>query len=652
VKNLSISRPRSKLTPLLAILLGGVAGCGGGAPVPVPGPVGGPDAVEAEVPGGAAEELDESAEEGLEMEPDPEPGVAGEGGRLMGAAFDARPLARSASSRGWAERQLASLSVRQKAAQLMMPWILGDFAPEGSAGAERVLRMVRDQEVGGVIVSAGSPTEVAVKLNALQGSARVPLLVGADLETGAGFRFRAPVSLPGLIELGGASDFPPLMAIGASDDARFAYEMGRITAIEARALGVHLPFAPVLDVNNNPDNPVINVRSFGENPEAVARLGGAFVRGMQEWGALATGKHFPGHGDTRVDSHLDLPVIPMNRARMDAVELVPFRAAVDAGMGAIMTAHLAVPEVTGGADIPATLSAPVLTTLLREELGFRGLVVTDALDMAAIDRRFPRGEAAVRALEAGADLLLMPPDVGAAIDAIERAVRGGRLTEERLDRSVLHILRVKEAMGLHQRPEVEITEIPRRVGIPAHQAVVREIAEGSLTLLRNERGLLPLRGTRTANVTSISVRRANDLLAGRTFNARLRQTYPRLREETMDRGATAGAWEELLQRVRSSDLVILQLHLPAGGTTPPELPRFVERLREVGVSHLVVAFGDPYVIREFPEVQGYLVAWGSQEAAQRAAVRGILGEIPIRGRSPIAIPPAFEIGAGIQLEVR
>jgi beta-N-acetylhexosaminidase len=242
--------------------------------------------------------------------------------------------------------------------------------------------------------------------------------------------------------------------------------MGRVTGVEARALGVHVPFAPVLDVNNNSINPIINVRSFGEDPAEVARLGRAFVTGVQDAGALATGKHFPGHGDTETDSHLDLPVINVSRERLEAVELPPFRAAVDSGIAGIMTAHISVPALTGAAGIPSTLSRAVLTDLLREEMGFQGLVFTDAMDMYAIDRRHGRGEAAVRALEAGADVILMPPDPRAAVAGIVGAVRDGRVAEERLDESVRRLLEAKERVGLHKERLVPVQEVFRTVGIP------------------------------------------------------------------------------------------------------------------------------------------------------------------------------------------
>jgi len=557
----------------------------------------------------------------------------------------------------WADSVLSTLSLEEKAGQLIMPWVLGDFAPEGSAGSRRIVELVEGLGVGGVIISVGSPSEVAVKLNDLQSRARLPLLVAADLETGAGFRFRGAAYLPGPISLGGATDFPSLMALGAAGDPALAYEMGRITGVEARALGVHVPFAPVLDVNNNSVNPIINVRSFGEDPAEVARLGRAFVRGVQDAGALATGKHFPGHGDTEADSHLELPVIPVSRERLEAVELPPFRAAVDEGIAGIMTAHIAVSALTGAPGVPATLSRAVLTDLLRGEMGFRGLVFTDAMDMYAIDRRYARAEAAVQALEAGADVILMPPDPRAALNGIVAAVRSGRLSETRLDASVRRLLEAKERMGLHRERHVPVQEIPRLVGIRAHEEVAQDVANRSITLLRNERNLLPLLGTRTAQVLSVTFRRPTDLMAGRAFNEALRARYPRLLTANVDRDTPGDLYAALLQRARSSHLVVVSLYVTAvsySGSVaiPDRTAEFIRSLAEAGVPHVVISFGNPYLVAEFPGVRAYLLAWSGAEVSQRAAARALFGDIPIQGRTPTWIPPLFRVGDGIQLPAR
>jgi beta-N-acetylhexosaminidase len=573
----------------------------------------------------------------------------------------------------WTEQTLAELSLEEKAGQLIMPWVLGDFAPEGSESHERIFGMIEDQKVGGIIMSVGTPFEVAAKLNDLQGHAELPLLVAADLETGAGFRMRGAIHMPGSIDLGGATDFPSLMAVGATGREELAYEMGRITAVEARALGIHipfapvldvnvearalgihLPFAPVLDVNNNPDNPIINVRSFGEDPNNVARMGVAFVRGVQENGSIATGKHFPGHGDTETDSHVALPVIRHDRARMDSVELQPFREAIDAGMGAIMTAHISVPSLNGGVREPSTLSPFVLTNVLRGELGFDGIVFTDAMDMSAISRQHTSGEAAVRALEAGADVILMPASVGRAIEGIVEAVEQGRISEERLDRSVRRVLETKEDLGLHEERMVSLDRIPSSVGIPDHLGVAERIAQESITLLQNKRGLLPLAGTRSARVMSVSYRRRSDVLAGRFFNGTLRETYPRLVTAELDSDTDGRIYDALKQRAGSQALVVVgtyvtSVNVSGSFTLPEDLVDFVEHLERIGVPHVVVSFGNPYLITDFPEVQSYLLAWSGSEASQEAAARAMLGHIAIAGRAPTRIPPLFEIGDGLQI---
>ena len=553
----------------------------------------------------------------------------------------------------WAQRTLARMTLREKVGQLMMPFVLGNFAPEGSETHDRIVNVIEQENVGAVIMSVGSPSEVAVKLNDLQNHSKYPLLVAADLETGAGFRFRGAVHIPTNIALGGATTFPSLMAFGATGDPRHAYQLGRITALEARTMGVHVPFAPVLDVNNNPDNPIINIRSFGEDPNAVAALGAAFVRGLQDYGAVATGKHFPGHGDTGTDSHLDLPVIRVGRERLDAVELVPFRAAIAAGMQGIMTAHIAVPEITGE-TIPATVSKPMLTDLLRSDLGFDGIVFTDAMDMAAVNRLFPRGEAAVRAVLAGADVIVMPRDVKQAIDAIIEAIDEGRLTEARLDESVGRLLRLKEDLGLAEERAVPLEMIPQVVGVPEHMEMAREVAERSITLIHNERNLLPLLGTRRARVMSVSFRNPGDVLSGRYFNGRLRETYPRLVTRSVDEGTNSEGYEALLSRAGRSDLVVVSVYSNYAGRVelPDATVEFVNELARRRITHVVISFGNPYLISLFPDAQVYLLAWSSAQVSQQAGADALFGDVAITGHSPIGMDPFFEVGDGIQVPLK
>ena len=553
----------------------------------------------------------------------------------------------------WAQRTLARMTLREKVGQLMMPFVLGNFAPEGSETHDRIVNVIEQESVGGVIMSVGSPSEVAVKLNDLQQHSKYPLLVAADLETGAGFRFRGAVHIPTNIALGGATTFPSLMAFGATGDPRHAYQLGRITALEARAMGVHVPFAPVLDVNNNPDNPIINIRSFGEDPDEVADLGVAFVRGLQDYGAVATGKHFPGHGDTGTDSHLDLPIIQVGRERLDAVELVPFRAAIAAGIQGIMTAHIALPAISGE-TIPATVSARVLTGLLRDDLGFDGIVFTDAMDMVSVNRLFPRGEAAVRAVLAGADVIVMPRDVKQAIDAIVSAIDDGRLTEGRIDESVGRLLRLKEDLGLAEERSVPLEMIPQVVGVPEHMEMAREVAERSITLIQNRRDLLPLLGTRRARVMSVSFRNPGDVLSGRYFNSRLRETYPRLVTRSVDESTNSEGYQDLLRRAGRSDLVVVSVYSNYAGRVelPDATVEFVNELARRRITHVVISFGNPYLISLFPDARVYLLAWSSAQVSQQAAADALFANIAITGRSPTGMDPFFAVGDGIQIPLK
>src|SRR5690606_35107114 len=400
-----------------------------------------------------------------------------------------------------------------------------------------------------------------------------------------------------------------------------------------------------------------NVRAFGEDPADVALMGAAYVTGVQDHGAIATGKHFPGHGDTDTDSHLALPVIRHDRARMDAVELRPFQAAIDAGMGAIMTAHISVPTLTGGNPDPATLSPYVLTTILRHQMGFDGLVFTDAMDMSAIARGRTAAEAAVRAVEAGADVILMPASVPAAINGIVTAVERGRIPEERIDRSVRRLLAMKVSLGLDTLRAVPIDGLKEVVGIPAHNALAEEIAQRSMTVLKNDRGLLPLLGTRNARVLSVTYRRSSDILAGRYFNQHLRSVYPRLSTFELDGDANGDRYDELRDRVRDNVLVVVGTYVTAVSyqgsvAVPDDLVEFIQYLDEIDVPHVVVSFGNPYLISDFPDVQAYMLGWSGSRVSQRAAAGALLGEFEVGGRTPTRIPPGYEIGAGMRRPAR
>ena len=396
-------------------------------------------------------------------------------------------------------------------------------------------------------MSIGSPIETAVKINAMQRLSGLPLVFGADYETGVAFRQRGGYFLPNNIYLGGGTMFPYQMGLGATRDTSLAYEQGRITAIEGRALGVHIAFAPVLDVNNNPANPVIGMRSFGEDPHLVAAMGQALIHGLQDHGMMATGKHFPGHGDTDENSHLTITTVHASRARIDSVELVPFRRAIAGGVQGMMTFHGLVPALDT-TSIPATLNPAIMTGLLRKQLGFSGLLITDAMDMngvlsrvsvaaaagqtvsgnygAQIKNALSIAEACKLAVAAGADILLMPSDVPAAIDAVVEGVRQGRFTQARVDSSVRRVLEIKQRLGLARQRLVDLDSVRAIVGDTVNLRVAASAAQRSITLAKDSLSLVPLARAGTATtaprVLSITIAARTDLPAGATFNAELR----------------------------------------------------------------------------------------------------------------------------------
>ncbi|MEO7966406.1 MAG: glycoside hydrolase family 3 protein [Gemmatimonadaceae bacterium] len=556
----------------------------------------------------------------------------------------------------WADSVGRTLSLRDKVAQLVWPWILGDYVPEHSAQWERISRLVTQEHVGGFIMSVGAPTDIAVKANALQRLSSLPLVMSADLETGVGFRARAGFFVPNAIDLGGATNFPLQMALGAARDTSLAYAMGRVTALEARALGIHVAFGPVLDVNNNPANPVIGARSFSEDPVLAGRLGASMVRGLQDAGVLATGKHFPGHGDTETNSHLALASVTASRARLDSVELVPFRAAIDAGVGAIMTFHGFLPALDSSA-VPATLSPKVMTTLLRDELHFQGLLISDAMDMAGVVKTFGANEAAKRAIAAGNDVLLMPADVKGAIDAVVAGVGEGRYDQARIDRSVRKVLALKHLVGLTHSRLVDVEKVRVVVGDQAHVALADTIAARAFVLARDSAALVPLRGAlagstaRKPRVLSVTYARRADLGAGTTFNAELRGSTETLRTTYVNADEPSPDFSRVLQDATSSDVVVVGSYVNITSETatagaPRVFVDFLAALRAQGAKVLLLSFGSPYLLLQTPEIGSYGIAWGGTPASQKAAARAVSGAAPIRAKLPISIPPLLRIGAG------
>jgi beta-N-acetylhexosaminidase len=561
-----------------------------------------------------------------------------------------RPL--TAAERAWVERTLAGLTLRERVAQMVMPWVAGDYVALDSPEFDRLRAWVEEDRVGGFVMSMGLPHSYAAKLDALQALAPVPLLVASDMENGPGMRMSGIYSFPHLIPQGGGTAFPPVMALGAAGDDSLAYALGRVLAAEARAVGVHMAFGPVLDVNSNPANPIINTRSFGEDPALVARMGRAYVRGARAGGLLTVAKHFPGHGDTEADSHLELPTIRADRARLDAVELPPYRAAIEEGIDGVMTAHIAVTGVEGEGAPPATLSPYFMTRLLRGEMGFRGLLFTDAMDMGAVISRYGQDEAAVLAVEAGADVLLMPRDARAAVDAVVAAVAAGRIPEARVAASARRILEAKARAGLVAGRRVDLLAVSRTVGIRAHTKLARTVAERSLTLVRDRRGAVPLRAD-SQRVLVVTYADASDPAAGVVFADSLEDAGHQVDRARVDARTTAAEFDSLRARADSADAVVAAVFVSpveSAGSVAARggLPEWFAALARTDRPLVLVSFGTPYLLDAFPDAPAFLLAWGGADVSQRAAAGALLGTVGTAGRLPVSLPPHHARGEGIR----
>ncbi|MEO7986492.1 MAG: glycoside hydrolase family 3 N-terminal domain-containing protein [Gemmatimonadales bacterium] len=540
------------------------------------------------------------------------------------------------------DQLLRDLSVRDRIAQLVVPWIPGTYAAYDDGGFALAQSWVDSLHVGGVIVSVGSPLDIAAKLNQLQRRSHLPLLVASDLESGTSIR------------LVGGTPFPPNMGIAATGSDTAAYEIGRITALEGRAVGIQLGFAPVADVNNNPANPIINVRSFGESPAEVSRFVVAEVRGLQDHGMIATVKHFPGHGDTDIDSHLALPVITADWARLDSVELVPFRAAIAAGVQVVMSAHVALPVMDAGRIRPGTVVPEILSGMLRDSLGFHGLIVTDALNMAGVADLYG-AEAGVRAFLAGADLLLQPADPAATIDAMEAAVTRGEITPERLDRSVRRVLQLKRDIGLFQRRTVPLDSVPAVVGSAAFRATAADIASRSVVMVKDVGGTIHgLKSARPA-LTLVTYAEEEHRAVGITLAAELRtqgftvtlaRLWPSSGPASYDSAAVAMG--------RSPVTIVAVAGRPAAACGSVGLNPALGALigaRARARPTILVSLGNPYLISQVPEVGSYLIGWCSNPVTEQAVARALAGAAPITGKLPISIPPRYPRGWGVQRRI-
>ena len=569
----------------------------------------------------------------------------------------------------WVDHTLRKMSAEEKVGQLFMVWARVQFfnvdGPEYRQFVDQIARyhigsFVMSVPVEGLFLNKSEPYEAAMLLNELQQQSRLPLLIAADFESGLSNRLRGPTI------------FPQAMAFGAAGKPEYAEAFGKITAQEARAIGVHWNFFPIADVNSNPANPIINTRSFGESPEQVGALDAAYIRGARSNGMLTTAKHFPGHGDTATDSHLGVAQVSGDRSHLDAIELPPFREAMKAGVDAVMVAHVTVPALEPDASRVATTSSAVVSQLLKQQLGFRGIVVTDALDMAGLTRLYAAniGRAAVEAFKAGNDMLLIPADLDASYRAMLDAVRTGEISRDRLDSSVRKVLGAKAALGLERARLVDIGAIDKLVAAPANQAFAQQVSDSAITLVRENGKVLPL-AVGKASRSSLPYQQSEEvhnrvvaiifsedvrLEAGHILERQLRSRVPDAHIFYVDARTAGATTAEILKAVAAADRVVAAVYaVPIAGvrtgisstSTEPAGALLQHILDHATAKTMVVAVGNPYLAKDFPGIQNYLCTFSTASVSEVSAVKALFGEIAIQGHLPVTIPNVAQRGQGI-----
>jgi len=597
----------------------------------------------------------------------------------------AGPIHFDKAGRKWADKTLRKMSPEEKVGQVFAISVRAQFLNDAdplfvhlrdSVSKYHIGSLVMSVPVDGPVLLKSQPEVAAELLNRLQRSSKLPLIVSADFERGVSMR------------LTGTTVFPHAMAFGATGQTENAEAFGRITALEARAVGVHWNFFPDADVNSNPANPIINTRSFGEDPKQVGDFVAAYIRGAHEGGMLVTAKHFPGHGDTATDSHLGLAHVTGDRARLDAVELPPFRRAIEAGVDAVMVAHVTVPALDPGPNRVATTSRPIVSGLLKEEMGFKGIVVTDALDMAGLTRLYAKdiGRAAVESFQAGNDMLVIPADLDASYRAMLQAVRSGEIDRSRLDQSVRKILELKASLGLNKARLVDPSRLSSEIAKPENLDTGQHIADEAITLVRDNGKVIPLRvvepslGTAEAALPYQSLTEVSDRLvvvifsddlrtdSGRMLERQILDRVPDARVIYVDARSATGMKAPVVKAVEAAESVIAAVYVipvagkakrAAGGglTNTVAMDDATESLLTAILDHaadrtVVLAMGNPYVVQDFPAIQNYLCAFSNATVSETAAVKAIFGEIPIRGHLPVTIPGIASRGEGLERPVR
>lgn len=537
---------------------------------------------------------------------------------------------------------LSSLSVEEKIGQLFVVRAFGEFQNEKELNAMRLERLITEYQVGGILFFRGDIYNQVMLNNRLQTLSKLPLWISQDMEFGAAMR------------VSGTTRFTPAMGIAATTNPENAYLSGFITALEAKALGVNQIFAPVLDVNNNPDNPVINVRSYSADPNIVAEYATQFMLGAESVGVLATGKHFPGHGDTNVDSHLALPTISHDYARLDSLELVPFRHVINTGLRSVMSAHISFPNISRNIGLPGTLDDSIVQDILIDSLKFDGLIVSDGLEMLGIANHYSPGEAVIMSLLAGVDLMLVSPDEITAINEIKKAIEIGRLTEARLDHSVRKILTLKKEHNLFENRFTDIESLHSEINKPEYQAIADRIGRESVTLLKNERNIIPIREWIYPEILLVAVSDGSGHPSANQLAREVRRYHSNVRFHSIDDRTTEEEYQLLQNAADRANLIVIGSFVMVRSNLPIQMPeRQLRALKDLMADDkptVLTAFGNPYIIRDLPDNDVHLLAWSSSSDQVRQSVPALFGASTIQGRFPGTIPGMYDLGDGISVE--
>ncbi|MBM3294255.1 MAG: hypothetical protein FJY82_06985 [Candidatus Aminicenantes bacterium] len=568
-----------------------------------------------------------------------------------GPGASARPVpdltAPLPEARAWAQKTLAGLSLERKAAQMICAEIRGEYVAEDDPRYQQWLHLVRDEGIGAVVLYGGTPHDTAALLNRLQKAAPLPLFVSADFEGGPGQ------------QLAGATEFPANMALSAIGSEDLAYEVGKAGAAEGRAVGIHITYSPVVDIQTDPDNPVLGVRSFGADLDLLGRLAGAYIRGYQENGMLATAKHYPGRGEVVLIPGTEYTINPKPAERVEAEDFLAFKKAIEAEVAYIMSEHISVPSAAEGSDLPASVEKKLATDWLKIRLGFEGVLTTDDMWYEKVVRRFGAVEACLLAVEAGHDAVLKPADPAATIRGLVEAVRSGRIPEERIDASVLKILTWKARLNLHRNRFVDESRVSSVVGRQAHKALLQRIADESLTLVKND-GFFPAEPDRLGPVVNLSVQKREIDPAPAQVDARIRAAFPGARTFFFGPATAAERYKEALKACEAAGTVIVSLfnartaYKDNGPLRASDLEFLNRVIRSKPKSVVAMSYGNPYLASSLPGAAAFAVGYGeggffgNQVVYADSFIRLLKGEIRPSGRLPVNVSAGFPIGTGVR----